>query len=125
MIENEAVRSKELVSKIDQAFAAGDTGFILSHMTDDVVWNMVGEAVLTGKKEVERIMAKMADKPLPKITQTNIVAEGRKVVAEGILESITKEGQTFRGAYCDSYILEDGKILQLNSYVLEIKEGRD
>lgn len=118
---NQEERNKAFVEKMDMAFSAGDTGFIISHMHNDVVWEMVGDSIFSGKKEVEKIIASMGEASLPEITQTRITAEANRVVAEGFVRATTKEGSPFEAAYCDCYVLEDGKIRKLRTYLVELK----
>lgn len=115
-------RNKAFIEKVDMAFAAGDTGFLISHMHDDVVWRMVGESTFKGKKEVQKMVEKMAEMDLPEIVRTRITAEGNRVVAEGTLNTTTTEGKPFKAAYCDSYLIEDDKIKEMTSYVVEQKK---
>lgn len=119
---NQEDRNKAFVDKMDLAFSAGDPGFIISHMHNDVVWEMVGDSVFSGKKEVEKMMAAMGEASLPEITQTRITAEANRVVAEGFVRATTKEGSSFEAAYCDCYVLEDGKIRELRTYLVELKK---
>lgn len=118
---NQEDRNKAFVEKIDMAFSAGDTGFIISHMHNDVVWEMIGGSVFSGKKEVEKMLNDMGETSPPEITRTRITAEANRVVAEGFVQAITKEGAPFDAAYCDSYVIEDGKIKELRSYLVELK----
>ncbi|MBA2498669.1 MAG: nuclear transport factor 2 family protein [Chitinophagaceae bacterium] len=115
------LKNKKLIEDFDKAFAAVDLEFILSSMTDDVKWNMMGSKVMTGKADVKRMMDDVASTP-PEIIPTNMVAEGDRVITEGVIKSVRKNGTPFKAYYSDSYLIVNGKIKEMNSYVIEIKE---
>ena len=55
----------------------------------------------------------------PKFTVDNIIAEGDFVTAYGNMTMKEKDGNNEPYAYCDIYRFRDGKIVELNSFVIE------
>ena len=110
--------NKRLVEKIDEAFSTGNTDFILESMAEDVTWKMVGGATFSGKQEVREMLEEMSTYELPNIQQNRLTAERNQVVAEGTMRAVGKDGNSFEAAYCDSYLIVDGKIRELCSYVV-------
>jgi len=62
-----SVKNKEIVEKIDAAFAKGDSEAFLSFCADDVEWTMVGEKPFKGKDAIRQWLAPMKMEP-PKFT---------------------------------------------------------
>ncbi len=53
---------KKLVLRdLNIAFAHSDVGAIIDHLTDDILWQMVGEADLRGKNAVRAALEAMKD----------------------------------------------------------------
>ena len=113
-----SVRNKEIVEKVNASFAAGGVEEFLSFCADDVVWTMVGNKTTKGKNAIREWMASMDMEP-PKFTVDNIIAEGDFVTAYGDMIMKEKDGKTVPYAYCDIYCFRDGKIAELNSFVIK------
>ena len=113
-----SVKNKEIVEKVNASFAEGGMEGFLSFCADDVVWTMVGNKTVKGKQGIREWMASMDMEP-PKFTVDNIIAEGDFVTAYGNMTMKEKDGKTAPYAYCDIYRFRDGKIAELNSYVVK------
>lgn len=113
-----SANNKEIVEKVNASFAEGGVEGFLSHCADDVVWTMVGNKSTIGKQAIREWMASMDMEP-PKFTVDNIIAEGDFVTAYGDLTLKEKDGKTVPYAYCDIYRFRDGKIAELNSFVIK------
>lgn len=111
-------KNKEIVEKVNASFAEGGVEGFLSHCADDVVWTMVGNKTTRGKNAIREWMASMDMEP-PKFTVDNIIAEGDFVTAHGDMTLKEKDGKTVPYAYCDIYRFRDGKIVDLNSFVIK------
>lgn len=115
-------RNREIVEKVNAAFAEGNFEGFLSFCTDDVVWTMVGDRTVKGKENIRQWMKSMeAEHPEPpKFTVTDpIIAEGDFVVARGEMTMKDKDGRTNQYSYCDIYRFRDGRIVELNSFVVK------
>lgn len=113
-----AAKNKEIVEKVNASFAEGGVEGFLSHCADDVVWTMVGNKTTRGKNAIREWMASMDIEP-PKFTVDNIIAEGDFVTAYGNMTMKEKDGKAVPYAYCDIYHFRDGKIAELNSFVIK------
>jgi len=111
-------RNKEIVEKVNASFAQGGVEGFLSFCADDVVWTMVGNKTTKGKNAVREWMASMDIEP-PKFTVDNIIGEGDFVTAYGDMTMKDKEGKIVPYAYCDIYRFRNGKIVELNSFVIK------
>jgi ketosteroid isomerase-like protein len=56
---------------------------------------------------------------LPEITVRNISAEGDIVMVQSTGKAIGKTGKPFDASYCDVYRLQNGKIKEFTTYVIE------
>lgn len=114
---------KEIVDKINETFTKGDTEGFLSYCADDVKWNMVGETSVTGKESVRQFMAHMEGCEPPSFTVDAMAADGEYVAAQGDMTMKDENGNVNDYRYCDFYRFSDGKIVELNSYVIKQNKG--
>lgn len=52
-----SAKNKEIVEKVNAAFAEGSTEKFLSFCADDVEWTMVGDKAVKGKDAIRQWMA--------------------------------------------------------------------
>lgn len=118
-------KNKELVKKINEAFSKGNTKFILANVADDIRWNIVGMPTISGKNDFLETMEMMELQSFPLITVRNIIAEGDYVVVESAgkqgtsEQAIGKTGEQNNPSYCDVYLIKDGKVKELTTYVVD------
>jgi uncharacterized protein len=113
-----AQRNKDLIAKVNAAFAEADTEKFLSFCDEKVKWTMVGESTVEGKDAVRKWMASMPSEP-PKFTVDNVIADGDFVTAYGDMTMKEKDGQPGSYSYCDVYRLRGDKIIELTSFVIK------
>jgi uncharacterized protein len=113
-----SAKNKEIVEKVNASFAEGSVEGFLSFCADNVTWTMVGNKTVNGKNAIREWMASMDIEP-PQFTVTNIIGEGDFVTAYGDMTMKDKDGKTAPYAYCDIYRFSDGKIAELNSFVIK------
>ncbi len=111
-------KNKEIIEKVNAAFAEGSTEGFLSFCAEDVQWTMVGDKTVKGKDAIRQWMASMDSEP-PKFTVNNVIAEGDFVTAHGDVTMKGKDGKTVPYAYCDIYRFRDGKIVELSAFVIK------
>ena len=116
-----AESKKQIVEKINKAFADNNPEEFLSNCTEDVVWTMVGEKTTNGKKAIREWMAQMKDMDPPKFTVDQIIAEGDSVACCGDMSMKDKDGKLGKYSYCDIYRFSDDKITELRSFVVNQK----
>ncbi len=111
--------NKAIVEKVNASFEEGNIEGFLSFCAEDLQWTIIGEKSVRGKKETQEWMKSMGDMEPPKFTVANLVAEGDVVVANGDMTMKDKDGEPGSYSYCDIYRFADGKIAELNSYVIK------
>jgi ketosteroid isomerase-like protein len=108
-----------LIKKINQAFAEGDSDFFLNCLADDAKWTVISISSIIGKENISKALKTRTLEKLPEITVNDISSEGESVIVKstGIAES--KTGYPYQASYNDVYRLENGKIKEFITYVIE------
>ena len=115
---------KEIVQRINEAFAANDLEKVLSFCTDDLAWVMVGDTTVRGKDPIRKWIASMDPEP-PKLTIQQTVADGDVVVARGdMLMRETKNGPAIPYAFCDIYRFAGDKVAELTAFVIRTDRSK-
>jgi len=96
-----SAKNKEIVEKVNAAFAEGSTEKFLSLCADDVEWTTVGDKAVKGKDAIRQWMASMGNMEPPKFTVDNVIAEGDFVTAYGDMTMKDKDGEVAPYSYCD------------------------
>lgn len=116
MVEN----NKQILEKANELVIQGDNEGFLSYCTDDVKWIFIGDRTIEGKEAVRQYMAATYVEP-PKFLVENLIAEGDFVTAIGKISLKDENGKTAYYAYCDVWRFSNGKMAELNAFVIEIK----
>jgi ketosteroid isomerase-like protein len=114
-------KNKDLVRKINAAFAADDVEAILSCVADDVRWIVAGFSIAVGKEEFRKEIHNEAFEGVPVISIKNEIAEGDHVAVEGTVQATLKGGIKLPLLFHNTYKLKDGKIKEMTSYVVPEK----
>ena len=118
---------EELLKRLNQAFADCDTEFLAESVTDDVVWNIIGEKIITGKKDFEKSLDRMRLGGPVKIIVGELILAEEKCVVEGIVEFYVEPGKKIKYAFCDVYIFsnnQDQKFKELRTYVTHLNKKK-
>lgn len=90
---------KQFLVAFNRAFAEVDLDFVLDHVSDEIVWTMVGSKEIRGKaamrSEIESMMAAKASS----MVLHRVITHGREAAANG--EFHYPGGETV--AFCDVY----------------------
>jgi ketosteroid isomerase-like protein len=114
-------KNKSIVREVNEAFAKNRVEDFLKHCSDNIVWRMIGEKTTNGITEIREWMSQMEGAEPPKFTVDEIIADGDSVVCRGDMTMKDKKGVEGKYAYCDFYRFNNGKIIQLDSYVIQFK----
>ena len=113
-----AANRKEIVQRINDAFAENNLEKVLSFCTDDLTWTMVGDTTVRGKDSIRRWMAAMSPQP-PQLTIHNTVADGDFVIARGdMMMQEKKGGPSIPYTFCDIYRFVGDKVAELTAFVI-------
>src|SRR5262245_46554968 len=113
--------NKQIVERINKAFADNNPDEFLANCADNVVWTMVGEKSTNGKTAVREWLAEMKDMEPPKFTVDQLIAEGDSVACCCDMSMKDKDGKVGKYSYCDVYRFTGSKIAELRSFVVAHK----
>lgn len=101
-----------------EGFRTGNHEKILSCLTDDIVWEMPGIYRHVGKHEFDKEIENENFIGSPSIQIIKLIEEDNVVIAEGAVQGKMKNGNTLDAVFCDVFVMENGKIKQLTSYLM-------
>ena len=114
------------VQQIAELFSGGQFSKVYMHLSQNIVWNVVGEDSFVGKEAVVKNCEQVAsyfNTVTTKFKTENIIVEGNKVAIEGTAEFI-REGK--RVAYVwasDIYQFNNnGELEKITSYCIQEKK---
>jgi ketosteroid isomerase-like protein len=110
--------NKKIVKKYMDGFREGDHQKILSCLNEDVVWEMPGIYRHVGKEEFDKEIENENFVGRPTIQIKRLVEENNVVISEGSVQAAMKNGNSLDAVFCDVFVMENGKIKQLTSYLM-------
>ncbi|SEB61216.1 DNA-binding protein [Paenibacillus sp. GP183] len=111
---------KELLREFNIAFAKNDIGFIIENITDNVLWNIVGDKRIEGKDTFADTLKQMRNSTAIELYISNIITHGNTGSANGILTFENKKSYAFCDVYIFSSAAKNAKIKEITSYVIEV-----
>lgn len=119
---------EDLLRNINEAFADNNRDFILSHVTDDIIWTVVGyKDVIQGKDEFEKALKEMEGPTEMDLKITNMVIQQDMAAVDGRIVLRKEEGKKKKYAFCDIYRLRgenQPKISEMISYVIDVSKQK-
>ncbi len=112
---------KAVVETYIDGFRRSDHEQVLSCLTDDVLWEIHGHASIHGKAEFDKEIENDAFVGRPALAVTRMVEEDDVVVAEGAVHVMRRAGGLMHAVLCDVFLMREGRIRRLTSYVVEVK----
>jgi len=111
--------NKDIIAKVNAAFARNDVETVLSFCRDDFGWTMVGSETVKGKPAIREWMAKAPPEP-PKFSVDTVIADGDFVSCIGDM-TMNENGVAVPYSYCDVWRFEGDKLAELRAYVIKTK----
>lgn len=112
---------KEKLRDFNIAFGKGDTPAIVSQLTDNIEWEMVGDKLITGKEAVAAELEKMKAYTATELTIDHIITHGRAASCNGSF--VMENGEKY--AFCDVYEFDKSgktaRIRRMISFVIKLK----
>jgi hypothetical protein len=109
------------VQKVTVALAKGDSKSILSNVTDDLRWNMIGRQVIEGKARAAQSLDEMKKDPVEILTIQHIATHGKAGAVNGTIR--LRSGGLC--GFCHMYEFSNSKgsaIKEITSYVIRIDD---
>ncbi len=116
---------EEFIRDFNEAFSKNDQEFILNNMSDDIVWDFVGDRKVEGKEAVKEFMKPMSEVETLKLEMEQIITHGRTAAATGKMKIREGSGEIKSFAFADFYVLsglKTPKVKKMTSYVVALKE---
>jgi ketosteroid isomerase-like protein len=110
--------NKEIVQRVNDGFTTGDVELVMSHIADDVRWDVVGISTAIGRDAFRKEVKNENFEGIPEITIHNAIEEGDRVAVEGEVTTRFKGGEVVELFFHNAYRLEDGKVKELRSYLV-------
>jgi len=111
---------KDVVETYIEGFRRSDHAQILSCLTDDVVWELLGYRTLTGKDAFDKEIENDASVGSPKLTIDRLIEEADTVVAVGSGEVVLRSGDLLTFVFCDVFTFTGDKISRLETYQVNL-----
>ena len=108
---------KTILQKANAAMLELDFEGFLAHCTEDTVWTFVGDKKLSGKQAVREWMPTAYREP-PVFELHRMVSEGDFLTAIGEITLNNESGEMIRHCYCDVWRFRDGKLAELQAFVI-------
>ncbi len=109
----------EFLKKFNIAFAKGEVKFITGSVTDEIVWNIIGDKNIEGKEKFTEELEKMKSEKVAELTIDQILSHGKEGATNGIMKM--QNGKKY--AFSDFYKFKGAKaekIQSITSYVIGI-----
>lgn len=110
---------KEFIRDFYAAVADADVDDVLSRLTDDVRWTIVGETTVDGAGNVEDLVERLLAEQYAEIRVDTIITHGYDAAANG--RTTTESGDTH--AFCEVFTFDGATrtadIEAIESYVIE------
>ena len=112
------------IHQIAEAFCSYRFAVTYPYMADEIKWNLVGREELVGRAAViDRCTkaTKFLETVSATITKLKVVRTESGVLVEGAAHFQDQENQISRVASCDIFRFADGRLVEITSYVIELK----
>ena len=109
----------EFLKDFNIAFAKGNVEFLIESVTDEIVWNIIGDKKIVGKENYVEELEKMKSEKTTELIIDQILSHGKEGAANGIMKM--KNGKKY--AFSDFYVFRKNKstdLKSITSYVVEI-----
>lgn len=111
---------KLLLKNLNIAFAEGDVSVIKANVTNDIVWDIIGDKKIEGGEQFSAELEALKGYTADEIIIDNIITHGRSASANGFM--YMKDGKTY--AFCDVYEFsstsKNAQIRKITSYCIGV-----
>ena len=111
--------NKEIIQKVNEGFIENNTEKIMQYVADDVRWDVMGASTAIGKDAFLKEVNNEHFVGLPSIKIKNEIEQNNWIAVEGEVQCEKAGGGMLDAFFFDIYRLENGKIKEMRSYVIE------
>ncbi|SDN09677.1 nuclear transport factor 2 family protein [Kriegella aquimaris] len=109
----------EFLKQFNIAFAEGNVTFLMENVTDDIVWNIIGERKIVGIEAFTEELEKMQSVKVSELKLDQILSHGKEGAANGVMTM--ENGKHY--AFSDFYVFQSAKgekVKAITSYCIEV-----
>ncbi len=109
----------EFLKQFNIAFAEGNVTFLMENVTDDIVWNIIGERKIVGIEAFTEKLEKMKSVKTTELKLDQILSHGKEGAANGVMTM--ENGKQY--AFSDFYVFQSAKgekVKAITSYCIEV-----
>lgn len=114
--------NKETIEKVIKAFENNDVEDILTQLTDDAEWQMLGDKTIKGKDNWRAFFAEHPEMTMVSSTTNHIIIDGDTAAVDGEVQCKDKDGNLFDMYYCDLYELQNTQVKKMITYSVNKKK---
>lgn len=111
---------REFLKEFNIAFAKENIGFLTESVTDNIVWNIVGDKKIAGKKNFTDELEKMKTEKAAELILDQILSHGKEGAANGVMKMQNGKKYAFSDFY-EFNSAKGAKLKSITSYVIEIQ----
>lgn len=103
------------------AFAEGNIDYLVEHVSDTVIWEMIGDKRIEGKAAFVAELEQMKDMSLAGFTLKSVSTHGKVGAADGVMTM--PNGEQY--AFCDVYEFTNARgkaISRIRSYIIRVDQ---
>tara|TARA_R110000751_G_scaffold102037_2_gene196473 strand:- start:335 stop:712 length:378 start_codon:yes stop_codon:yes gene_type:complete len=109
----------EFLKQYNIAFAEGNLTFLIDSVSDDIVWNIIGDQQIEGKVNFAKAMEEMKSVKASELIIDQILSHGKEGAANGMMKM--QNGEKY--AFSDFYMFQaakEVKIKAITSYYIKM-----
>ncbi|WP_347174246.1 nuclear transport factor 2 family protein [Polaribacter uvawellassae] len=109
----------EFLKEFNIAFAEGNVKFLTESVTDEIIWNIIGDRKIEGSENFAKELEKMKEQKTTELILDQILSHGKEGAANGIIK--IQNGKKY--AFSDFYTFNNTKgkkLKSITSYLIEI-----
>ena len=111
-----------LIQKVIDAFDEADVSAISALMDDNIIWEMVGDRIISSKKEMEQFLREMEGIKTINSKIDYLIVEGDSAAVSGRSDMQMPGEPLQQLRFADFYTLKDGKVSKIISFPISIRK---
>ncbi|GAA5225042.1 hypothetical protein GCM10025777_56730 [Membranihabitans marinus] len=113
----------EFIKQFNIDFAEGNISYLTDRVTDDIIWQIIGDKIIVGKTNFVKAMEEMKSIKVSELTITQVLSHGKVGAAHGIITLDNGEQYGFSDFY-DFHGAKAIKIKKITSYSIKCNDNK-
>lgn len=109
----------EFLKEFNIAFAEGNVKFLAESVTDEIIWNIIGDRKIEGRENFAEELEKMKEQKTTELILDQILSHGKEGAANGIIKTQNEKKYAFSDFYTFNNT-KGKKLKSITSYLIEI-----